>query len=313
MNKHHFRKLATIGATGALALQLFAGTTAAAVPNAGSDGFAYGDFAGDGWAGFSMSYSYDDSSTLAKLYLEIDISGATAVKQFELTRGSTAIRGCSVSASVIKCEIRTVRSGDDFSATLVVEPSDTADEVRLEGGWSSTGYVPGGNNSHGDAWDLCVVAAGDLYDGCDVDDDATTTNDLVSSRTGDGNVAAGFGNSSLNTSTTDLGGNRQAASLKSLPNGKYAYVNDNAGDGGEFPLVDISVNDGDPAPFQLVIVYPKGTGSPKSFEHVSEGYDPATYLACQKGKTKVDCFEWSNKNSTVTLFLSHNGQLRRSG
>ena len=241
MNKHSFRKLATVGAAAALSLQLLSGVASAAVPNASSDGSTYGSFAGDGFAGFALSYHYADSSTLAKLYLKINIAGGEAIETFNITRDGSDVKGCSVSATLITCQVKTVRTGDDFDILLVVKPTATATEVRLTNGWSSTGFVEGGNNSHGDSWDLCQ--AGQL--GCEVDADPATLNQLVSSRTGDDNTAAGFGNLSLNTSTTNLGGNGQAASLKNLPNGKYAYVNDNGVVAGNYRQIDLIVNGGE--------------------------------------------------------------------
>ncbi len=312
MNKQQFRKLAIVGAATALSLQLLAGAASAAVPSATSGGSTYGPFAGDGWAGFALTYDYNDSSTLAKLYLEIDIAGGAAVQSFDITKDGSSVKGCATSATLITCQIKTVRMGAQFAATLVVRPTADASEVRLTGGWSSTGYVVGGNNSHGDSWDLCQ----DGQSGCQVDNDPLTLNELVSSRTGDDNTAAGFGNTSLNTSTTNLGGNGQAASLKSLPNGKYAVVNDNAGDGGAFPLVSITVNDGAPldgtGTFQLVIVYPKGTNAPSSYTHTTDA-NVQIYTACAKNQAKFECFDWSNRNNTVTLYLHHNGTLKRAG
>jgi hypothetical protein len=311
VNKQQFRKLATVGAAAALSLQLLAGVASAAVPNATSGGFTYGSFAGDGWAGFSLSYDYSDSSTLAKLYLKIEIAGGEAIQTFDITKNGSNVNGCSTSATLITCQIKTVRAGDHFDVLLVVQPTVDASEVRLRDGWSSTGYVEGGNNSHGDAWDLCQSGQA----GCDVDTDAATLNELVSSRTGDANTAAGFGNTSLNTSTTNLGGNGQAASLKNLPNGKYAFVNDNAGDApdSDYPFIELSVNGGAPATFQVLIVYPKGTSAPKYFEHVSTGYATVNYYACAKNAPKLNCFDWSNQNNTVTMYPAHNGTLRRSG
>ena len=68
-----------------------------------------------------------------------------------------------------------------------------------------------------------------------------------------------------------------------------------------------------PAAFQLLITYPNGVSAPKFFTHVSAGYADATYYPCAKNAPKVDCFDWSNRANTITLYLSHNGSIRRSG
>jgi hypothetical protein len=293
VNKQQFRKLATVGAAAALSLQLLAGVASAAVPTATSGGQSW-NFSGDGRAGFEATYSYGDSSTLSRLYLEADITNGASARLESVTKNGNAVSGCSVQSSplAIKCLFRTVRNTDEFVVQFSVVPADNTADVTAEPLWSTTGYVTGGNNSHGDAWDEAGI--------------------LVSHAGSDANVAEGFGNTSLHTGLTNLGGNGQAASLE-LPLGlayKYAKVNDNAGDGGDFPLIEIQVNNGNAATFIVVIVYPKGTNAPSSYIHST---NPTPYTACQKGKPKVDCFDWSNKTNTVTLYLSHNGTLRRSG
>lgn len=298
VNKQQFRKLATVSAAAALSLQLLAGVASAAVPTADASGSSYGAYGGNGNAGFQTTFVYGDGSTLSKLYLEADISNATDVVILEATKNGDAVNGCSENASPfgIKCLFKTVRYGDTFVVTFaVVGNGGTVSTLPL---WSSTGYVTGGNQSHGDAW---IGSDNDLA--------------LTAAYNGDANFAGGFGNTSLNTSTTNLGGNGQAASLKNLPNGKYAFVNDNAGDApdSDYPFIELSVNDGAPATFQVLIVYPKGTSAPKYFEHVSAGYATVNYYACAKNAPKLNCFDWSNKNNTVTMYPAHNGTLRRSG
>lgn len=298
-----------MAAAGALTLQLFAGTASAAVPEATATSGSYGNFSGDGWAGFWSHYVFGDNN-LPKLFLEIDITGGTTeqdvnpVPYIAVTKNDNPVSGnpCSVNLATettplnVKCSFKTIRFGDTFNVDIAVEPDANATAVTATPLWSSTGYTQsdGGGNSHGDTW-------------------PSTEKTDTSLRSGDGNTAAGFGNFELNTTLDQFGGNGQAASLKNLPNGKWAYVNDNAGTASDsnFPKIDITVANTDP--FQLLIVYPKGSGTPKSYIHESSGFGTETYNACQKGKTKINCFEWSNKNSTVTLYLSHNGQLRRSG
>jgi hypothetical protein len=319
VNKQQFRKLATVGAAAALSLQLLAGVASAAVPSADSFGESFGSYGGDGWAGFSTSLSYTDSSTLAKLYLEVDVTGGDAVKYFSVTKEGGPIAGnpCSYSSApiTIKCLFKTVRNGDDFNLTFAVTGASTATRVTATGGWSSTGFVLGGNNSHGDSWPLCDVG----NPGCVVAGPSDATYDegtiyLESVRDDDANHASGFGNLSLSTSGAFSSNNPQVAKLANLPPGKYASVNDAGANVGPFPDINIDVNGGSALDgtdtFQLVIVYPKGTNSPSSYEHVTSGQ---TYTACARNATKFECFDWSNKNNTVTLYLRHNGTLRRSG
>ena len=292
-------KLATVAASAALTLQLFAGASAAAVPNGSAEGTSSGTWGGDGWAAFTSSYHFADSSTLSKLYLEIDIDNAASLPLFTATREGNPVKGCDVTVAdgeaVILCTFKTVRNGDDFVLTYWVDPAREAD-VNASGNWSSTGFVPGGNSSHGDAWEIADSATGD--------DTLTVAYDS------DPDHASGFGNSSLSTKT-NFGNNKQYAILDDLPAGKFASVNDNAGGSATFPDLEINVNNGQPAVFKLLLVYPKGTSAPKTFEHTSSGYPTTTYTPCAKRDTS-DCFVWNNKTSTVTFYLSHNGQLRRT-
>jgi len=295
VNRIHLKRLGSAFAAVAL-VALSVGSVSAAVPNASATGFSYGDFGGNGYAGFSETFTLTDSSTLSKLYLESDIVGGASVPVLSATlNGSSVANACSVQASPlsVKCLFKTVRTNDVINVTFGVDPLASASSVTTEGFWSSSGYVTGGNNSHGDAWPSGLLTA---------------------NRGGNGNFAGGFGNASLATDIVNLGGNSQAATLKGLPGGKYASVNDDAAPDATsgFPVIELHVNDGAPATFQLVIVYPKGTNAPKGYEHTSDGYPTVTYTSCARGDTS-DCFVWSNKNTTTILYLSHNGFVRTKG
>ena len=295
MNTKRIGKLATVAASAALTLQLFAGVSSAAVPNATSSGAVLGDVAGDGWAGFTTSYTFSDNN-IPKLFLEIDITNGASVPVFEATRNGDAAKCATVTATVIKCEFKSVRNGDEFSITLAVKPATAAD-VTIIGGWSTTGYVVGGNNSHGDAWGIGGKnASGQIMS-------------LTAEYNENGDYAAGFGNTSL---TTQASTNKQSAKLTGLPSGKYASVNDDGSTTlyGGFPEVDVVVNNGDPANFQLVITYPANTKAPTAYLHISSGEQ--TYLECQKGAPKTNCFTWDKKAYAATLYLEHNGSLRRT-
>jgi hypothetical protein len=292
------RKLATVAATAALAAQLFAGTTSAAVPNATSSGAALGAIGGDGWAGFTTSYTFQDNN-IPKLYLEIDIVNGASVPQIDVTRNGGSAKCGTVNGALIKCQFNSVRRGDTFNVTFAVKPASAGD-VTVTGGWSTTGYVVGGNNSHGDAWGI---------GGRDASGNQITT--LVALYNGDGDYAAGWGNGTLSTKVSN---NKQLAKLAGLPANKWASVNDNGSNTlyGGFPQVTIVVNGGEPANFQLSITYPKPTSAPQSYVHISgTGDQTDEYFLCARGQT-VGCFTWDKKSYTATLNLAHNGSLRRT-
>jgi hypothetical protein len=287
--------LATVAASAALALQLFAGASAAAVPNGTSSGDVLGEVGGDGYAGFTSAFRFQDNN-LAKLYFEADITNGASLPIFEATRNGNPVN-CGASASVIKCEFKNVKNGETFAITFAIKPATAADVVAT-GGWSSTGYVVGGNNSHGDAWGIGGKDAA-----------GNQRLSLTATYNADGDYAAGFGNSTLSTQTS---GNKQSAKLTGLPAGKWAAVDDNAGsDGFGFSVITLNVNGGAAEDFNLVITYPKNTQAPKSYLHISDGYTNTEYFLCGRGQT-VNCFTWDKKTSTATLFLAHNGSLRRT-
>jgi len=295
VNKHSFRKLATVGAATALTLQLLAGVASAALPTAQVSGSSYGGYANGGYAGFTATFKLTDSSTLSKLFLEADITGGTSVPILIATKNGAAVKGCSVQTTptlAVLCSFKTVRPGDAFVITYAVNPSASAAAVTTEGLWSSSGFVTGGNNSHGDTW---------------------TSGVRTSTHSTSPDVAAGFGNLTLSTKA-DFASNKQYAKLQNLPSNVYASVDDNNGAviGGSQAIL-LSVAGGAPATFQVLVSYPNGIGAPDFFTHVSDGYPTATYYACAKNAPKVDCFDWSKQTRTVTLYLSHNGTLRRSG
>ena len=295
MNTKRIGKLATVAASAALTLQLFAGASLAAVPAGTSAGSAAGDVGGDGYAGFTSTFTFQDNN-LAKLYFEADITNGASVPVFVATRNGKSVN-CSVTAAVIKCEFKSVKNGETFAITFAVKPA-AAGNVVASGGWSSTGYVVGGNNSHGDLWGIGGKnAAGNQI------------TSLTATYNASGDFAGGFGNTSL---TTQASNNKQSAKLTGLPAGKYASVNDDGSTTlyGGFPEIDITVNNGDPANFQLIITYPKNTHAPNAYVHIGSGSE--TYYVCQKGAPKTDCFTWDKKSATATLYLEHNGSLRRT-
>jgi len=294
------RKLATVAATAALAVQLFAGTTSAAVPNGTSEGSVLGAVGGDGYAGFTTSFTFKDNN-LAKLFFEADIANGDSVPIFSATRNGKDANCGTVSGSLIKCQFNSVKNGEVFAITFAVKPLGAGD-VTAAGGWSSTGYVVGGNNSHGDAWG---IGGKDTVTGAQI-------LSLTAIYNASGDYSAGWGNTTLATQASN---NKQSAKLSRLPLNKWASINDDGSTQlyGGFPQVTIVVNDGNPANFQLSITYPKSTSAPKSYVHISSvtGSQTDEYFVCANGQT-VGCFTWDKKTYTATLLLGHNGSLRRT-
>ena len=315
MTTKRIRKLATVAATAALALQLFAGTSLAAKPNATSSGQSF-DFAGSGWAGFSTTYNFLDNN-IPKLFVELDVKGASSIGFVGATRNGNAVNACSKSGLVVKCQFNSVKNGETFALGVGAVPS--ADDVTAVAEWSTTGFVPGGNNSHGDAWDICVAGNIDCRVATAAQEFgyAAGTFYLVASRGSDqsGNFAAGFGNTSLATNqVVDKKTNPQAARLEGLPAGVFSDVDDQAilDTTTGFYIVKLHVDNGADHNFQLIIVYPNGTGTPTAYQHLDEaGTVIATYTACAKGDT-TECFTWDPRKNTATINLPHNGGVRRA-
>ncbi len=291
-----FRKLATVSATAAIALQLFAGASLAAKPTATATSTSYGTYGGDGNAGFTTTFTFDDTSTLSKLYLEARVTGGASIvpSLLNATRGTQNVtEDCSIQATplAVTCVFKSVRGGERITVTYGVLPAAAATAVTTQGVWSTTGFGSGsGDNSHGDDWPAPAQTA---------------------SRNGSDDFAAGFGNTTLETK---LANNKQAAKLTGLPAAKYASVNDNgSGTFFGFPQIDLTVNNGAAANFQLVITYPKNTKSPNSYIHfASTGYPDTEYFLCKNGQPQVNCFTWSKQTYSATLYLAHNGSLRRT-
>jgi hypothetical protein len=292
VNKHSFRKLATVGAAAALSLQLVAGVASAAVPAGDASVATAYDFAGGGNAGFSTQFTFNGNN-LSKLFLSAPITGGAAVPVLLVSKNGNASNACSVQASplAVNCSFGQTRRGDQFIVQFAVTPAAGASTVTTTPGWTSTGDVTGGNNSHGDLW---------------------TPGKLTAAGSASPDLSAGFGNLTLSTKP-DFGSNKQYAKLLNLPAGKYAKVNDNAGANGDFPIIELTVNNGALANFQLVVTYPKGTKAPTYFEHTSTGYVTTKYYACANNAPKLNCFDWNKSTATATIYLAHNGTLRRSG
>lgn len=292
MRTNVMRVVAAVAAAAILAGQ-FATGVLAKVPEATATSTTFGDFGGNGNAGFSATLEYTAKSTASKVYLNVAITGGESVPLLSVTRKGVPTDDCSVVSSPlgIRCLFKLVRAGDTLSIVYAVRPTAAASAVTADAEWSTAGYVSGGNNSHGDAWQDGVRTA---------------------KRNPSPNFAGGFGNRSLSTAGVPGAGNPQIASLLDLPEGRYASIDDDAGQTGTaYPLIVIRVNDGKPAPFRVQIRY--GAGSkPVSFVHVSEGYEDAEYFHCGHGQPLVNCFTFDKATKTATIYLLHNGSLRRT-
>ena len=141
---------------------------------------------------------------------------------------------------------------------------------------------------------------------------------LVSSRVSDrgGNYALGFGNPTLATNqSVDKKKNPQAARLEGLPAGVLSDVDDQAALDSKtgFYTVKIHVDGGKAHDFRLIIIYPNGTNAPTAYQHLAEDGTTVldTYNVCAQGETS-ECFVWNSKTYTATIYLPHNGSLRRT-
>lgn len=292
MRTNLMRVVAAVAVAAILAGQ-FATAALAKVPEATATSTTFGDFGGNGDAGFSATLQYTAKSTASKVYLNVAITGGVSVPLLSVTRKGVPTDDCVVVSSplAIRCLFKLVRAGDTLSVVYAVRPQTDVAAVSADAEWSTTGYVSGGNNSHGDAWQDGVRTA---------------------KRNPSPNFAGGFGNRVLSTTGVPGAGNPQVASLLDLPEGRYASIDDDAGPTGtDYPLIVIRVNDGKPAPFRVQIKYPDGP-KPVSFVHVSDGYEDAEYFRCVHGQPLVNCFTFDKATKTATIYLLHNGSLRRT-
>jgi hypothetical protein len=115
-------------------------------------------------------------------------------------------------------------------------------------------------------------------------------------------------------------GNPQVAALDKIPSNVGASIRDDAdcAVASAFPCIDINVDGGTSFanPFIVQVQY-YASGAPTSFVHTyknAAGVDqpPQTINECAKRNPTYPCFTFSNKNNTVTIYLLHNGSLRRT-
>ena len=303
MNTKQTRRLATVAAAAALSLQLFAGTSSAAVPDAFDDTVAVPEYYSDGnKVAFFATFSLIDTGTLAKLYGDFTVSGAAAVDISATKNGNTVARACdrlAGSTNVYECLFKTVRTGDVIEVKILVTPSLYAAgaTTAVASSFSTTGATDSdGGTSHGDTWDSSASA----------------------SYTNDPDFAAGYGATRLATKgTLSATGNPQVAALDRIPSDVGATIRDDiACAASAFPCIDINVDGGTTfsSPFLVQVQY-YANGAPTSFEHTYEnsaGVEQTdTITECAKRNPTYPCFTWSNRNNTATIYLLHNGGVRR--
>jgi hypothetical protein len=300
--------LLIVGAT----LLMTAGVTTATVPDATPTSRALpGTFSAGNSAGFEGTFTYEDGSTLAKLYLVINTTGAASNTYLSVEKNGRAVSGCTPGVTV-SCVFKTVRLGDRFVVRSAYAPGEGVTEVTATFVWSTTGATSSdGGTSHGDTWPTEPVKL-------------SSTLSTDSTNFGGGFIVtngAGVGNAQSVSSS-----NRQAAKLASLPAGVPATVLDgpSAQDGHACGTVDCStafgewveveVADGDTlgTAFQIVITYYQG--APKAFvhEYVDDNdvtqYEPI--LACAKKSPTIPCFTWNPRTNQATITTFHNGSWR---
>ena len=276
MNTKRIGKLATVAASAALTLQLFAGASSAAVPNAHVDGAVLGYVGGDGWAGLHDYVHVHRHQHLAKLYLEIDVVGRVAdrchVRRHEERQLGRRLHRRP--ARSIKCMFKTVANGDVHcrghvrASTPATRPGRRHRRGRqLEPRRATIRTVA--TAATGDAW-------GDRRQGLRHGDRSSPRRDLQ--RQG-GTTPAASATSTLSHDQTVTEQHAGPRSLTGLPSGKSARVNDDGGATlyGGFSAIDISVDGGNVGhDFQLVITYPKNTQAPKSYVHLASAGDAET-------------------------------------
>ena len=306
------RRLAATAAIGSLlAMQVLAGSTAAAIPSAIAESEAIPTTYSTGdAAGFRGFFLFTDVSTLSKLFLRIDVDAALADNVYyavEKNGATVPANACSVVDEDVVCSFKTVRQGDRFTARAgylpkLAPPDQT--QVSATFIWNSTGVPDNGDQSHGDDWDAVERVAS-------LDEDEV-------------NYGGGFTYSGDTSVQNDpIGpGNVQAAKLVGLPQGIAATVQDGLTDGpcqttadvdcgavsGEW--VEVFVGDGLNYPvFKLEITY--ASGQPKGFVHTflnSAGEPVQEFIGtCAKKNPTYPCFTWKSSTNTATIFTEHNG------
>ena len=263
---------------------------------------------------FRSTFEQQASSTLSKLYAEVDVTGATTSTYVSASLNGKVVPGaCSAVGTLpVTCLFKSVRPASTVTIDVGVTPAafDVDHPVTAKSTWGTTGFGSGsGDNSHGDTWNGTGATA---------------------SFNGSGDYAGGFNEQTIaNFQVVDKNVNTQAARLADLPVGVAASVDDSPSN--NFPCTSNSVVDCSKlsgywvkvdvgggatfgSAFQVQIKYYSGT--PSFFVHVytdaSGATQQETILACGKKGINPPCFTWSNQTNTATIYTFHNGGVRRN-
>jgi len=287
--------------TSLIALQAFAGTATAARPSASASSEATPtSYSAGNLAGFRGTYDYEDSSTLSRLILVIEVSGADSVAYLAVTKNGNAVANACGNSIPIVCTFRQVRTPDHFVVTAAFTPAVGATSVTATYSWSTTGATPNDpGSSHGDA---------------------TLNNDP---NFGGGFIASGSG--TVQNVQAVSASNIQATKLGSLPAGVAATVQDGPDvtspctDSATFVCAEaigewseVFVGDGESfsSVFTVSIVYYQGT--PKRFVHTYGDSQQEEIGPCPKKNpaASAPCFTWTANTNTATIYTFHNGSYR---
>ncbi|HET9521680.1 MAG TPA: hypothetical protein VFO73_11585 [Candidatus Limnocylindrales bacterium] len=304
------RWAASLSVTSLIALQAFAGLADAAVPMATASSEAIpAQYSAGNAAGFRGVYDYQDGSTLAKLYLTVETTGAGSVAFVSATvNGSPVAKACGTALPVV-CTFRQVRLNDHIVVLAAFNPAEGATSVSADFIWSSTGSTDSdGGTSHGDTW-------GD--------------GEKTASLSADPDYAGGFvigGSTSIQNIQVVSTSNPQATGLASLPAGVAASVLDGPDATGlcvDTATVDcsdafgewseVTVGDGETftTAFKITIKY--YSGKPTGFVHSYGDPVEQEYIGpCPKKNpaSGAPCFTWAANTNTATIYTFHNGSYR---
>lgn len=308
------RRLIGAVAAGLLVAATFLGTTApamAAIPTGTAHNEALpSQYTAGGDVGFRATFDQQDTSTLSKLVLVLNVTGATANTYLSATINGASATGCTGGIPVT-CTFRNVRPLAHVVVTAAFTPAAGGGTLTGDGIWSTSGVSTRNpdNQSHGDVW-------------VDLGGAATST------FTTDQNFGGGFSSA---TGTVIANGqavsatNRQATKVAGLPAGVLATVLDGITSGPDCGPIDcstafgewseVTVGDGQSfgSPFQIVITYYQGT--PKGFVHrygSAPSYSYELVGACPKKSPAgaAPCFTWNAKLNQATIYTLHNGSWR---
>lgn len=302
-----------IGAT----LLSTAGLTLATVPSATATSEAIpAQYSATGNAGFRGFYHYTDGSTLAKLFLDIPVTGADSNVYLLVTRNGKPV-ACAM-ALPVACVFKSIRFDEQFVVVAAFHPIPGSTSVSATIGWSTTGSSSNdGGTSHGDTWPTPLVTQ-------------TATLSTDSNYGGGFNVVAGGG---IGNGQSVSASNRQATRLANLQAGLAATVLDGATNLPDIDCIpndpstpqvdcsaligewsDVSVGDGQSfdTPFTVLIVFYSGT--PKGFVHTyfdANGDPQQEFIgSCAKKNPVYPCFTWSASTNTATIYTFHNGSYK---